>query len=180
MVGRGCNTIVPTMSEELWSRNIVNLFSLPLRITEWMIGSTYSMQLYSVITAFCMMVMFALYKIAFWSTFVDLSYFTTMLFLAFGSVLLCLQIITTLGKRGVELGFVIGWFSTTLSAVLTTRLTCCQPEVQKLSTFIPMSYIFEGCENIPCISKTRHHTYSKDICSAFLRSDSNTDICVLL
>lgn len=35
---RGCNVMIMSFTEELWSNNIVNFFSLPLRIAEWMCG----------------------------------------------------------------------------------------------------------------------------------------------
>ncbi len=37
VVARGSIITVSTFTEELWSHNVQNLFSLPLRTTEWMI-----------------------------------------------------------------------------------------------------------------------------------------------
>src|SRR5437016_5642976 len=38
VIGRGCNIMAFTFTEELWSNNVVNLFSLPLRTIEWISG----------------------------------------------------------------------------------------------------------------------------------------------
>src|ERR1700722_18655619 len=38
IVGRGCNVMGFSLNEELLTNNVVNLFSLPLRIGEWMCG----------------------------------------------------------------------------------------------------------------------------------------------
>jgi ABC-2 type transport system permease protein len=38
VVGRGCNSIVLAFTEELWSNNLLSLFSLPLNIFEWILG----------------------------------------------------------------------------------------------------------------------------------------------
>ncbi len=145
MVGRGGNIIVLTMSEELWSNNIVNLFSLPLTITEWMIGSIlFCAIMSSIVAAFCMIVMFALYKVAFWSTlWTYLIFIPPCFFCSIWLGFTCLQIITTLGKRGVELGFVVGWFLLPFSGAYYP-IDVLPAWGQKLSALIPMSYIFEG------------------------------------
>src|SRR6478752_7438699 len=69
IVGRGCNVFLTTLCEELWSNNIVNLFSLPLALSEWIIGSIlFYAIIMSIVSIFCLAVIFALYKISFWLT----------------------------------------------------------------------------------------------------------------
>ncbi len=145
VVGRGCNIIVFTMAEELWTNNIVNLFSLPIAIGQWIIGSIlfYGIMI-GMVTVFCMMIMFALYDIALWSTITTYLIFLLPCFLCgIWLGLTCLQIVTMLGKRGMELGFVVGWFFLPFSGAYYP-VEVLPAWGQKLSAFIPMSYIFQG------------------------------------
>lgn len=145
VAGRGCNIMVATFSEELWSHNIVNLFSLPLRTIEWMAGAVlfYAIMM-CVMSTFCISVMFLMYDIPFWYTISTFFIFAPPLF--FCGIWLgftCLQVITTLGKRGVELGFVFGWFLLPFSGAYYP-VEVLPAWGQAISTCIPMSYVFEG------------------------------------
>ncbi|MBA3752136.1 hypothetical protein H0X06_05105, partial [Candidatus Dependentiae bacterium] len=60
IVARGCNIMITAISEELWSNNIVNLFSLPLRTVEWMGGLVIFTALMMMATSACCMVMISL------------------------------------------------------------------------------------------------------------------------
>lgn len=93
---------------------------------------------------FCMLVMFALYDVSVWYTISTYLIFLPPLFLC-GIWLgfTCLQIVVLLGKRGTELGFVLGW-------VLLPFTGAYYPiEVlphwgQVISKYLPMSYVFQG------------------------------------
>lgn len=54
-----------------------------------------------------------------------------------------LQIVVTLGKRGIELGYIIGWFLLPFSgAYYPTEIL---PHwAQSISALIPMHYVFQG------------------------------------
>lgn len=145
VVGRGANALVFTLSEELWSHNIINLFSLPLRITEWIIGIiifyAFSMLM---IAAFCMTLIFALYDISVWSTITTFLMFMPPLFLCGIWIgFTCLQIVSTLGKRGAELAFVIAWFFLPFSGAYYP-IDVLPAWGKILSSYIPMSYVFQA------------------------------------
>ena len=105
VVGRGCNIMCFSFTEELWSNNILNLFSLPLKTVEWMCGIVlfYAIMM-GITTLTCIAVMFLLYNIAVWdvlSTFII--FLPPLVFSSIWIGFTCLQIIVTLGKRGAEL-----------------------------------------------------------------------------
>lgn len=145
VVGRGCNLMGITLCEELWSHNIVNLFSLPLRIVEWICGILLFSAIMILITSiFCMMIIFMLYDVSIWYTISTFFLFLPPLFLS--TIWLgfsCLQIIIILGKRGIELGFVVGWFLMPFSGAFYP-IEVLPGWAQKLSALLPMSYVFQG------------------------------------
>jgi ABC-2 type transport system permease protein len=145
VVGRGCNVMVVTFCEELWAQNIINLFSLPLRITDWMAGVI----VFAAITVACtslvsLSVIYALYDVSLVSIVSTYVLFLPPLF--FSAIWLgftCLQIVVTFGKRGVELGFVLGWFFLPFSGAYYP-IDVLPSWAQSFSKLIPMSYIFTG------------------------------------
>lgn len=145
IVGRGCNIMANAFCEELWSNNVVNLFSLPLRITEWMLGLILFYAIMMCMTSvFCMLVIYALYTVSMWHLISSFFLFLPPLF--FSGIWLGftgLQIIVMFGKRGVELGFGVGWFLMPFSGAFypTDVLPAWG---QAISACIPMSYIFQG------------------------------------
>lgn len=145
IVGRGCTVLITTLCEELWSNNIVNLFSLPLALSEWIIGSIlFYAIIMGIVSVFCLAVIFALYKISFWLTVSTFLIFLPPLFLCgiwLGFV--CLQIIIMLGRRSVELGFVVGWTLLPFSGAYYP-IEILPKWGQMMSAFIPMSYLFQG------------------------------------
>jgi ABC-2 type transport system permease protein len=145
VVGRGCNVMVVTFCEELWQQNIVNLFSLPLRITEWMLGAILFAAVMIVCTA-CVSItaIYLLYDVSLFH--IITTFLICMLPLFFCAIWLgftCLQIVVTFGKRGVELGFVLGWFFLPFSGAYYP-IDVLPSWAQAFSKIIPMSYIFTG------------------------------------
>ncbi len=145
VVGRGANIIVIAFCEELWNNNIINLFSLPLRTIEWMLGIVLFYAFAMTVTIACsMLLVYSLYNLSFLYMISSFLLFMPPLFLC-GIWLgfTCLQIVVTLGKRGVELGFVVAWFLLPFSGAYYP-IEVLPKWGQALSTCIPMSYIFTG------------------------------------
>lgn len=145
VVGRGCNIMCIAFTEELWSNNVVNLFSLPLRTAEWMCGIVLFYVIMMIIsTLTCMLVMFMLYDVSMWYVLSAFLMFAPPLF--FSAIWLgftCLQIAVTLGKRGVELGFVFAWFLLPFSGAYYP-IEVLPRWGQMISTCLPMSSVFQG------------------------------------
>lgn len=145
VVGRGCNIMIITLCEELWSNNVVNLFSLPLRASEWMCGIVlFTAIMISIMSSVCMLVIYMLYNLSLWymlSTF--LIFLPPLFFSCIWLGFTCLQVIITLGRRGAELGFVFGWFLMPFSGAYYPVEVL--PEWgQTIAKFLPMSYVFQG------------------------------------
>lgn len=145
VVGRGANGIILSLAEELWANNIINIFSLPLHITQWIGGVIilYAITTFiSVIT--CIGVISLLYKISLWyilSTF--LIFAPPLFFYGIWLGFTALQIVVMLGKRGTELAYVISWLLLPFSgAYYPTEVL--PSWGQKISAFLPMSYVFRG------------------------------------
>lgn len=111
LVGRGSNNILLAFNEELWSNNIVNLCSLPLRLSEWILGIIiFHVLLMGIITFSSMLTIFTLYQVPVWFMIKTFFIFAPPLFLS--SVWLgftALQVVVTFGKRSVEIGYVLAW-----------------------------------------------------------------------
>jgi len=145
VIGRGGNIIAIAFAEELWQNNIINLFSLPLRITEWICGVIVLYALTIGITiGCCMIVIYCLYDVSLWYMLSALTLFLPPLF--FSGIWLgftCLQIMVLRGKRGTELGFVVIWFLLPFSGAYYP-IEVLPAWGQWLSKLLPMSYVFQG------------------------------------
>lgn len=131
--------------EELWTHNLINLVSLPLTLTEWILGVTLYNVIMSGITAiYCMILIMLLYglsPLAMLSTFIV---FAPPLFfsgLALGTI--CLAIIAYCGKRAEELFYIFAWFFAPFSTAFYPR-EILPGWAQMLSDALPMSAIFTG------------------------------------
>ncbi len=148
VVGRGANIIGISFAEELWSHNVVNLFSLPLRTHEWISGIViYNGLMMTMTSLFSMVLIYLLYDVSLWYVFSTFLIFLPPLFLS-GIWLgfTNLQIVVTLGKRGVELGFVAAWFLMPFSGAFYP-VDVLPRWGQMLSACLPMSYVFTGMRN---------------------------------
>lgn len=145
VVGRGANFFAYALCEELWSHNVVNLFSLPMRLTEWMIGIILYYAFAIMMTvSFCMLLVFALYDVSVWTIISTFLIFSPPLFLC-GIWLgfTCLQIVVTMGKRGIELGFIVVWFLLPFCGAYYP-IDVLPQWGKAISAFVPMSYVFTG------------------------------------
>jgi len=145
VIGRGCNIIAIALAEEMWNNNIVPLFSLPLKLSEWICGTILLYAITINITTFvCMCVASMMYDVSIVfliSKF--LIFFPPLFFSGLWAGFTCLQITSLLGRRGTELGFVVGWFLLPFSGAYYP-IEVLPQWAQTLSKFLPMSYVFQG------------------------------------
>jgi ABC-2 type transport system permease protein len=145
VVGRGSNIILAAFNEELWSNNIVNLFSLPVRLSEYILAITiFYITMILFTNLVCMVIIPLLYPISF---FVILSSFLTFFlpFLLCGMWLgfIALAILVTFGKRGTEIAYIVSWFLLPFSGAYYP-ITVLPSWAQKFSLCFPMSYLSEA------------------------------------
>jgi ABC-2 type transport system permease protein len=145
VVGRGSTLMVISFAEEIWTQNVVTLFSLPLRLVEWMGG----VLLFAAITTLvmsllCIACIAALYQIEFTYLVRTFLLFLPPMFLStIGLGFFCLQIVLLIGHRGTELGFVLAWFLAPFSGAYYP-LEILPAWAQTISSFLPMSYLLQG------------------------------------
>lgn len=145
VVGRGCNSMLLAFSEELWSNNLVNLFSLPLTIMQWIGGMILFCAITtSIVFVFSIAAIGLLYDVSLWKLIkVYLIFMPPLAFSCFWLGFSCLQIVTILGKRGTELGFIIGWLLMPFCGAYYP-IDVLPAWGKALSSFLPMSYVFQG------------------------------------
>ena len=145
VIGRGCNIILFSLLEEIWSNNVVNLFSLPLRLSEWISGVIiFTLLMICVTTGVCTLVILALYDVSAWNLLHTFLIFAPpLLFASICLGFITLQILFLLGKRGMELGFIIAWFFLPFSGAYYP-IDVLPPWGQTISSYLPMSYVFQG------------------------------------
>ncbi len=145
VVGRGANFIVFSISEDLWNNNLVNLFSLPLRLLEWICGVIAFFIIMNFITnAFCIVMASLFYDISFGYLFMTfLLFLLPLIFSTIWIGFMCLSIIALFGKRGIEMGFIIGWLLMPFSGAYYP-VEILPQWAQAFSSCLPMSYVFQG------------------------------------
>jgi len=145
VAARGANAISIALCEELWQHNVINLFSLPLSILNWISGVILYFTLMLIAIAFCsILCIYAFYDIALLSLVSNfLLFFTPLFFCGIWLGFICLQIIIVLGKRGTELGFVLIWFLLPFSGAYYP-VDILPTWAQTVSACFPMSYAFTG------------------------------------
>lgn len=145
VVARTAVWISAALVEEVQSYNVINLFTMPLRITEWMMGITiFALILSSATALYCIGLMKCFYTVSAWKLLSMLMLFAPVLFLC-GIWLgfLGLQVLVNFGKRGYELMYVFAWATAPFCSAFYPREVL--PEwAQVISYCLPMSYIFEA------------------------------------
>lgn len=145
IMSRGANIIISTLLEELWAQNVVNLFSLPLSMYEWIAGVIlfYAITILS-ISFVCMYIASLLFGVSLATL---LPPFLLFLF----PLLLCgvwigftsLQVIFLWGRRVIEISFAITWILMPFSGAYYP-ISVLPTWAQYISKCLPMSYIFQG------------------------------------
>ncbi|GMU19701.1 MAG: hypothetical protein AMXMBFR12_08930 [Candidatus Babeliales bacterium] len=145
---RAPNAILMGFLEEIWANNVTNLFSLPLRLSEWIIGVILFTALVSTgVAFFSILLMWLLYDIALTKILFAFLVFAPPLFIC-GIWLgfLGLQIVVAFGKRAQEIGFILVWFFAPFSGGFYP-IEALPHWAQTISAFLPMSYLLEGMRN---------------------------------
>lgn len=140
---RGTNSLNLFFHEELHSSNLVNLFSLPISLYDWIAGCIiFTAITISLITATCAAFSLLLYNIALKQILIAIGIFGFPLFLC--SLFLgfiSLAIVSFLGKRGMEIAWIASWFFSPFSGAYFP-VSVLPAWGQAISSAIPMSYLF--------------------------------------
>ncbi len=134
-----------TFLEEIMANNLSNLFSMPLRLSEWIVGaiSFVILQMIIVVSIASGLALF-LFGLSTITVLKLLAIFGPPLFISGLAVgFLIIPIICLAGKRGQEIAFIINWLFTPFSGVFYP-VDILPPFAQKISSYLPMTSIFNG------------------------------------
>ncbi|MBM3894692.1 hypothetical protein FJ366_03815 [Candidatus Dependentiae bacterium] len=146
---RGCNYLCTFLNEELWSSNVVNLFSLPLQLAEWICASIIFTAIGCTITAIAG-IGFAvtLYDVSFSDLAYNFIVFAPPLFLScIWLGFTALSFLILFGKRSIELAFVFTWFFLPFCGAYFP-IDVLPGWGKTISSFLPMTPVFQGLRGL--------------------------------
>lgn len=149
IVWRGNYEISVNLLQEFWNRNLVNLFSTPLKLIEWVVGvlllCLFKVTLALLFGAFIVYILYSLNIFLLGWAFLP---FALMLIL-FGWVIgfLAASIVIYWGQRLQMLAWMTAYIFAPFSAVYYP-LSALPTWAQKIAFFLPTTHIFEGMRAI--------------------------------
>jgi ABC-2 type transport system permease protein len=145
VVARTSIWISASFDEEIQAYNLINLFTMPLRITEWIVGVLIFAFFLSLATSmYCIGLIMCFYTIPLWKMVSMFALFAPGLFISSIFIgFLGLQVLVTCGKRGREIMYIFSWAAAPFCSAFYPREVL--PEWAKIVSYcLPMSYIFEA------------------------------------
>ena len=146
---RGAIDIAVSLLQEFWHRNLMNLFSTPLKISEWCLGVILLSFFKLLITiSFGILTVYLLYSLNIFTIGWAFLPFAVMLFM-FGITLgfLAASIIVYWGQQVEALAWMIGFVFAPFSAVFYPVAILPQ-WAQVIAYCVPTTYVFEGMRSI--------------------------------
>ena len=134
-----------TLMDELWSQNFANLFSSPLKISEWIISVIIISFFKSIFTfSFGSLLIYLLYGVnIFQLGFMLLLYFPLIVMSGWVIGFISSSIIIYWGQKLQNLIWVLGWLFVPFSGVFYP-IAILPPSLQYISWLLPMPYVFES------------------------------------
>ncbi len=149
MVWRGQYELPMNLLEDIWNKNLVNMFVSPLSVKEWMIASLIMGILKGLVSfAFAGFLSFILYQVNVFSLGVFLLPFVALLLMSGWWIgFMVTALILWFGRRMQALAWTFAWVLAPFSLVYYP-LSALPPIAQKISLILPTSYIFEGMREV--------------------------------
>jgi ABC-2 type transport system permease protein len=148
-VWRSQYEITVSLLNELWSRNLVNLFASPLTINEWMAGllllGLVKLILTSSVTLVLVWIFYSINLLQF--SFALLPFFALLIISGWWIGFLVTGIILRFGKSLQNLAWAGVYLLSPFSAVYYP-VEVLPLWAQKISLFVPTSYVFEGMREV--------------------------------
>jgi ABC-2 type transport system permease protein len=146
---RGAIDVSISLLQEFWHRNLVNLFSTPLKLSEWVLGiSLFSICKLCVTIAFgisCVYAFYGIHILAIGWAFIPFA--VVLLLFGWSLGLIAASIIIYWGQRVEAIAWMIGYVFAPFSAVFYP-LSILPSWAQTISWCLPSTYIFEGMRQI--------------------------------
>jgi ABC-2 type transport system permease protein len=149
VVWRANYEISVNLLEELWNQNVVNLFSTPLTVIEWvlsvMIVGGLKLILTVAVATGAVWLLYAINVFAIgWSI---LPFFALLMMSGWFMGFLAAGLIIYYGHKIQTIAWSMGFLFAPFSAVYYPLATL-PPAVQMISRFLPMTYVFEGMRTV--------------------------------
>ena len=146
---RGSVDVATSLLQEFWNRNLVNLFSTPLRVSEWAIGILLMCLFKLTITiTFGALVVYLLYALnVFTIGWAFLPFTLPLLLFGLTTGLLAASAIIYWGQQVETVAWTIGFLFAPFSAVFYP-IDVLPSWAQTISWCLPTTYIFEGMRAI--------------------------------
>lgn len=135
--------------EEIWNKNLINLFVSPIKFNEWMTGLIILGLVKSIVTLiFGSIIGYFLYKINIYELSYHLPVFIFLLLMTGWWLGFFISgIILRYGSKVQTLAWTLVWVLSPFSAIYYP-LSILPDWVQKISLFVPTSYVFEQGRNL--------------------------------
>lgn len=146
---RGQIEITIHILEELWNKNLINIFVAPLKFSEW-IASFFILGAINLVVGFSFVTLASwwLYKVNIFVFGIYLIPFIILLFMSGWWIgLLVGALILRFGSRSQGLAWSFPWAISPFSAIFYP-LSILPEWVQQVSAFFPTSYVFEGVREV--------------------------------
>lgn len=146
---RGATDISVSLLQEFWNRNLVNLFSTPLKISEWAAGVLLLCFTRLIVTvSFGTLMVYLLYSLnVFTVGWAFIPFAATLLIFGWIVSLLASSMIIYWGQRVESFAWMLAYVFAPFSAVFYP-VSVLPGWAQKISWCLPTTYIFEGMRTI--------------------------------
>lgn len=149
IVWRAQYEITVNLLEEIWNRNLINLFSAPLKFSEWVISVLIMGFLKAILSlSFAMLVAYILYRVNIFYLSYYLPIFVILLLMTGWWVGF---IVAGLIFRGGTKVQTLAWISVMIISPFSAvyyPVSILPPFAQKIAFFVPTSYVFEAGREI--------------------------------
>ncbi len=149
IIWRGQYEISVNILEELWNRNLINLFATPLKFSEWIVALvSLSIIKATLSLSFAAAVAFILYKVRLFAFGFYLIPFALLLFMTGWCVgFLVAGLILRFGSKVEQFAWSALYIFAPFSAIFYP-LSILPDWAQKFALLIPTSYVFEGAREV--------------------------------
>lgn len=149
IVWRGQYEITVNLLEEVWNKNLINLFAAPLTFSEWILSVVIVGILKSILSfSFAMLVAYILYKIKiFFFGFYFVPFIILLIMTGWWVGFLVAGIILRFGTRVQTFAWTAVMLISPFSGIYYP-ISVLPDWAQKVASIIPTSYIFEGAREI--------------------------------
>lgn len=149
IIWRGQYEITINMLNDIWNRNMINIFVSPLKLSEWIMAFVILSLMKAIISfIFASVVAFLLYKFKLFTFgFYLVPLVLLLLMTSWWMGFLISALILIIGRRVEAFAWTLGGLIAPFSAVFYP-VSVLPIWAQKIAAFIPTSYIFEGAREV--------------------------------